>query len=253
MNKKKYFKYKFYCNSAYYASLIAALVIGVIIGQRFPKHTNATKSQEPAPRATVQQIDTVIPVEQTAPKINHPTVDNGITILHHRIDSLRAANVAMFDSVAEEYIAHLDSQYTLGRFFGKTEIAQLNTLVGRYLQSDALNPTGDTLLNVASQIMPLTARTPLVTFESVVYLANIPQQTLDRFGVVFDSEHIDHFTNATRQKTFQKYLDAYSNTFVGEDEPNFQISEFASIQQKYNANKRQISELQNQIQKKSEH
>lgn len=257
MNKKKYFKYKFYCNSAYYASLIAALVVGIIIGQRL---STASKAAQYSPRAqNVQEqrtytIDTIrTPVlQKLQPVQNTPNPELGI--IRHKIDSLQFANVAMQDSVAEKYAARIDKQYTLGRFFNKTEIAKLNKLMNTHLAMMAQNDDSDTLLNnIATEIMPLNTKTPLVTFESIIYITDVSSSDLAKFGIVYNSERIEGFTDAARQKTLQNYFDAYANAFTAEDEPNFEIPEFASIRQRYTANKQQIYELNRQIQEKSGH
>ena len=250
MTRKKYFKYKFYCNSAYYASLVAALVVGMIIGQRLRTRTKPVHTQEPAAPYTAELVDTTNNVVSTpTPKVPVQTQvpSKDTNILRPRIDSLVALNWALLDSATERYSARLDSQYNLGRFFNKSEIKELNKLLGNYIIRYTDTIAGDTLLNFATTIMPLNANTPLVTFESLVYLVNVPSQDLNKYGIVFDSDHVECFTDARRQKVFEQYIKAYSNTFTKDDSPNFDIPELASIQQQYNKNRQQIIALQNQI------
>ena len=259
MTKKKYFKYKFYCNSAYYASLIAMLVVGMIVGRRILPTTRNTpiKNQEAQQTAVVPvDVDTVKTIAaqptQKAPKaqIMPITKDNDTSILRHKIDSLSAANMAMFDSVAERYCAKLDSRYTLGKFFKTSEITQLNEMIAQCL-NDSL--VGDTLLNTAKEMLPLTRKTPLVTFEALISITNVSEQDLAKFGIVFDSEHIDCFTNAAKQRVFEQYLCEYTNVSTAAGKPNFAVPEIAVIRQKYDANQRQIDNLRNQIKEKSGH
>lgn len=253
MTKKKYFKYKFYCNSAYYASLIAMLVVGMIIGRRIQPTTKNAPVQISGPQMEVVSADTIktsaAPATQKPP-IMPITKDNNTSILRHKIDSLSAANMAMFDSVAERYCAKLDSRYTLGLFFNQSEIMQLHKLLAQYM-NDSL--VGDTLLNTAKEILPLTQKTPLVTLEALIAIANISEQDLAKFDIVFDSEHIDRFTNAAKQRVLEQYLRAYTKVSTATGEPNFLVPEIASIRQQYDANRRQIANLKNQIQEKSGH
>ena len=258
MTKKKYFKYKFYCNSAYYASLIAMLVVGMIVGRRILPTTRNTpiKNQEAQQTEVVPvDVDTVKTITVPTPpmpkaQIMPITKDNDTSRLRHKIDSLSAANMAMFDSVAERYSAKLDSRYTLDRFFNKSEITQLNEIMVRFL-NDSL--ASDTLLNTAKEMLPLTRKTPLVTFEALISITNVSEQDLAKFGIVFDSEHIDRFTNAAKQRVFEQYLRAYTKVSTATGEPNFVVPEIASIRQQYDANRRQIANLKNKIQEKSGH
>lgn len=255
MKRKKYFQYRFYCNSAYYASLIAVFVVGVILGQRLPKRAETAQSQKTKPNTELQKTDTMRAHTDTvrAPVIAPVRAAPDTSLAHRQIDSLAKANNKMFDSVAEKYVAHLDSQYTLGKFFSAPEIKRLNQMAKKYIASDTGAAVCDTLLDIMSESVPLKSKLPLVTFESLIYLADIPQQDLDSFGIVFDSDHIDHFTDARRQKIFQQYLDAYSSACVDGEQPNFSIPEIAAIRQEYDANCQRIANLRHQIKEKSGH
>ena len=161
-------------------------------------------------------------------------------------DSLNYASSNLFNIAQEKYFDRIDKKYTIGRFFTKQEISELNRIFTPYLQNMAGD--SDFAYKYARQNMPLRSKLPLNIFAEIIYILGVDTDELKPFGMIFNNGNLCMFADETRGRLFENFLDESIAGFLDDyDVPNYNIPEFAKIRTQYDAMLQQIDSLNNII------
>ena len=206
--------------------------LGLILGGLTNILASKNKSRE---KAKLENHISETQAQRCAYLINSPETYQ-INTDKRILDSLADANTVLFDVNSNKYFNGIDKKYTMGRFFNASEIAMINKTLEQY--------TNDTEL---ASCMPLGAKTPIVQFEDIVRATGIAPSKLMPAGVEFDCGYIFRFRDAADQKLFESYLAEIDAAFDEDENPNFDIREFAPMRAEYDANCAKMDSIQNDI------
>ena len=157
-------------------------------------------------------------------------------------DSLINANWNMFNIAQENYFDRVDKKYTMGRFFNKKEIAQLNEIMTPYLLKMA--GRSDAEYKYVKMNMPITKKLSLNTFVEMVYIMGVAPEDLAPMDMIFDQGHLYLFNDRERQNLFEQLLEeSDAGMIIDYVMPNYEIPEFQAIRKKYDRNAYQIDSL----------
>lgn len=159
----------------------------------------------------------------------------------HLRDSLSEVNWTMFNVAQEKYFDRVDKKYTMGRFFNKRELRELNRVLAPYLTARA----GETDIDYkyVRVLTPIKSSTPLSAFIDAVGILNVESADMAPFDMIFDNGFLYAFNDPKNEDLFEEYLDACADGCIAEEGPNFTPREFAGIRDEYLRNERQIDSL----------
>ena len=159
----------------------------------------------------------------------------------HLRDSLSDANWTMFNVAQEKYFDRIDKKYTMGRFFSKRELRELNRVLAPYLTARAGETDVD--YKYTRLLMPIKSTTPLSAFVDVVGALNVESADMAPFDMIFDNGFLYAFNDPKNEDLFEEYLEACADGCITEEGPDFTPREFAGIRDEYLNNERKIDSL----------